>query len=567
MPRTNTNVFEQHVEKIALAIGAAALLTSVTFFLILSPYKSEDGFGPRDIANHASEVALDVARKIQTKRLPDPESIPQSGQLQRWFADSAEGGLIKIADLQPAYTPIQGWPPPLVDMLGTAEEDKHDLAVLLPPEKPIVRTGRSKFQLRTPPPLEQLGTPSGAPAEAVQKNWALVIAQIDLLEQGRLFRRSQYAMGKYNLPILALHLQRRNAYDPAAAWEDVTVYRPYAHIELPELEFTPDARLNTQSTFALTRFRQVIKAYENWIARAPLPDPVGGDPIVYPEVPWLWGDPYSEEQERPRGILPGEGPDRRTREPVHIRRFRQWLKAGEEELRKRDPDLDLAAILLEAALGEEGIEDAMRDQALPRWRELDQLRQRAGLPPLTQRFRRPEKLMPVMAADLDLLPARPYVFRVRYEILNHYLGEPTELRNPDDARKFTLLSPWSPPSAVVEIKTDLYLFLVSVEPDKNSATFRVFRERGRRWLVERFTVQVGEQIGEAKRGGPNRGVDFSTNAVLVDVVAPDARPDAFGVILVDTADGRLERRTVEGDNNDRKHQELQDQARRDVAQR
>lgn len=571
MARASANILEQHVEKIVAGVCGAALIVAIVLYVMSSPLKSSDGLTPSDFAEKVGQTAEEVARRVATKQPPDPKlsDKPQT-TLPKWFDECPECGLIAIAGISPKLESAAMWPAPLVDVEGTAAEDKHDLATLLAPEKPVVKAGRTALKMYEPRPFDnviQSATRTGEPRE-MALHYVNIVSQIDLLEQGRVFRSARYGPGKYDLPIVAVHVQRRITQDANAPWEDVAIYRDYLPISLPDLEFTSENRLTSESQIVFDNFRRLVNRGSELIARAKLPDRASGDEVVYPEVPWIWYDPTVDEVDDTQpasgggggGVQLGTtgGRGGRVKRPNWEIRFTRWFKQAEFEMKStstRAPNLDLAAILLEACLGEEGVDDKLREKARAKWQELETLRSRAKLPPLraADGARRPEKMMPIQASDVDVTPGKTYVYRIRYEILNHYVGQPGDLRNPQDARRLTMLSPWSVASAAVEIRSDLYYYVTGVDPKTRAALFTIFKNQGRQWNKEKAVrAVVGEAVGELKKSGPRRNVDFSTGTVVVDVL-PD---DGGTVILVDTADGRLYRRSVNGDKDDAKFAEL-----------
>ncbi len=558
MARKGGNLVDRFADKVALGLGAAALLAVIGFFFVSSPYKSPEGKAPTEVCEAVAQEA-DRARQAVVQKRPQPsQTSPVGGLLDQWFGNDSSTGLLANAGLPADARYALPWPLPLVDVVGTSEEDRHDLARLLPPEKPVVKAGRSTFRLPVPVVPGSRASESESAGPETTLAWANVVAQIDLLEQGRRFRAQRYGSGMYYLPIVEVQLQRRPADVPQAAWEEVGGWRPYAPLEVPAVEFTAADRLTPESQEALDAFRKILRRYADEIGRPKLPAAQSGDPVVYPEAPWIWGDPVMEEEQAAADALAGAGGSfsaqreaLRGREPKEQRRYKKWLRQAELEMRSsgdRAPNLDLAAILLEAALGVEGVDD--KSKARERWTELQRRRRESGLPEIRREtFRRPEKMMPIQASDTEVVPGQAYVYRMRYAILNHYVGQPAELRRRADARRVLLYSDWSEPSAPVEVWTDVLFQLTAVNAEKRTATVNVYRWASRQWNVKRFTVEVGEEIGGSPRGGRQRGVDFSTGVVVVDVI-PEAGETGGRLVYCLKSDTRLNERYV---NLDRDH--------------
>lgn len=577
MARSNISIVEQHVEKAALGLSAIALLAMLFLYVLSSPYKTESGQGPSEICDEVARVAEETAQRVRAKP-PQPLAAPAVAvDLSKVFGDGDNAGLIAMAGVSPVLGRIAPWSPPLVDVKGTSDEDKHELARLLKPERPVVTAGRSTFRIPPQRPIDQLAAGGEETAAESTRGWANVVAQIDLLEQGRIFRTTGYGPGTYELPIVAVHLQRREAGRDDAPWEDVALYRPYSPLALPTPEFTSSGKLTSRSAVEVDDFRLLARRHADDIARAKLPASTGGDPVAYPPVPWIWGDPTTDDESpdkaAPRDATDGtpmggkappapgqgeRGAPRASRDPKPTRMAKRWLAAAEAAMRSASPgNLDLAAILLEAVLGEELAPENLRKRAQELWAELK--RRRGNDAPLRTTFRRPEKMMPIVASDLDVIPGRAYVFRIRYEILNHYLGEADELKNPQDARRLTLQSDWSEPSAPVEVRPATYFFVTGVNAKNKTVSVTMFKYEGRTVQSEKATLGIGEEIAKARKGGRQRATNFDTGAIVVDVLADDSEGGGR-LIYLDTADGRLYERTVQGDRRSPKFTELSDRA-------
>lgn len=560
MPKARTNIFEQHFDKGLLALTALALVGSIAYFVVGSPFKTPEGLSAGDVCDKVAQAADETLQRLRSKKA-DPVKVPPIAEsLDLAFGE--KGGLIRMSEISPRMAPLVQWQPPLIDTSTTTEGEKHALARLLPPEQPVARAGRTTFSVPDPRPLEQLATGAAPETRTVTRAWAAVAAQLDLLEQGRVFRSAGYPLGKFDIPlvILAIHLQRRPASDANAPWEDVEPYRPYSPIVMPALRPRPDGRLSADQIEELERFRKLLLRESDRIVRGQLP-PVaaGGTAINYPPIPWLLeGTPEDEDamSAAPTGggmelQLPTRGaPQARRAVPTAERRFNKWMNLFEQAMRAGE--WDLAAILLEAALGEEGVPSALRERALPKVKELEQKRREAKRPTMRVDFRRPEKMMPIMACDLDPVPGQTYVYRLRYEIVNPFLGEPNTLKDVEDARRLTLLSDWSPPTAPVEIRSDTYFFVTNVNDKTRSAKVEVFRLlRGAIRKFE-FSVTLGDSIGKVQNVARDK-VDFSTGARVVDIIADSRDPLGGKLVYVDTADGRL---LVARDSTDPKYKEL-----------
>lgn len=563
MPRARSNFFELHVEKLVLGVAALVLVGAVAMFLVSSPFKTADGKSPNEICDEAASAAEKARLAVLKRQLPPA----QAQKIDTDIAKIVNDGLIALAKIQPSFGPVVKWSPTLVDMSGGASEAQHELAKLLPPEKPVVRAGRATLSIPEPRGIDAVGSSGGPEPQTMTRAWAGAAAQLDLLEQGHIFRAAGYPAGKFDAPlaIVSVQLQRRVAADSNAPWEDVETFKPFQPIAIPEIAVSASGRLSADQGELLRKFREMLGVNGDLIARTPPPAATSGGPAEYPPVPWIDGDPrYEEENARAGtgGASSGElkrpgapGGSAARVEPTPERRFNKWMRAADVAMkgtRDKPVDFDLAAILLEAALGEEGVPPAMHDKAVARAKELEAKHKKK----VHDKPRRPEKMMPIAAVDLDATAGQSYVYRIRYEVVNPFYGEASELKNPGDARMATLLSDWSPPSEPVEIRTDTYYFVKTVNPKNKTADVEVFKLRSGKFVQGKFTVGVGDPIGKKQRIPKAGDIDFGTGVLVVDIVSDAKNADGGTLVCVDTADGRLSIRDPVLDKKNPKYAQL-----------
>jgi hypothetical protein len=177
-------------------------------------------------------------------------------------------------------------------------------------------------------------------------------------------------------------------------------------------------------------------------------------------------------------------------------------------------------------------------------------------------LRQPDRLMPIVAYDLDVLPGHEYAYRMRYEVYNVFCGDRGEMKNKPDAEKLTLLSEWSPLSRSVKIESDIYLYLTDKDSRKQEVTVTVYRKARGGWKKQDFKVRVGEEIGSKMALGRNKGVDFRTNAICVDIDFDRKVQGKSDVAMayVSVNDGSLQERLLASDKNDKFRQGLGDRS-------
>ena len=125
----------------------------------------------------------------------------------------------------------------------------------------------------------------------------------------------------------------------------------------------------------------------------------------------------------------------------------------------KDIDLDAAYILARAGAGTLGAKEAESNKAKQLLTEVKAKLPKSRRNDLQEQTHSPDRLMPIVAHDLDVQPGHTYVYRIRYEVFNVYAGNPGELANPEDALKLTVFSGWSPVSRPVEVTSDTYFYL------------------------------------------------------------------------------------------------------------
>src|SRR5262249_59937334 len=108
MPRAKSNFFEQHIEKIVLAVSAIALVTAVVLYVVASPFKTSDGMGPGEVCDAVTRTADETREKVLRRAAPPPTKLPLKTNLQQVFGDCQDCGLIAMAKIQPVIGPSGG---------------------------------------------------------------------------------------------------------------------------------------------------------------------------------------------------------------------------------------------------------------------------------------------------------------------------------------------------------------------------------------------------------------------------------------------------------------------------
>ncbi len=547
MARKTANFFDLHAEKLALGLCVLLVIGGAAYSLGGSRFAINNR-GPAQLCQAVGDAAEQARMAVQnarpgetSKSKQDPANDPVA-LLQKWYGDAAEG-LIKIAGVDARLPRTQAFPPPYVPISGDSSEAMRNLAQIVSPDIPIVLSGEATMEFPDEKPeLPQWDGRSSPSRKKVTRTYVSVAAQLDLVAQDANFRAENYPEGSY-LEIVQVHLQRRNLNDPRRGWEDVNTYLPFKPFDRPKLVERSGGSFRFEG---LDAFRRMIDRGAEAIVRPKLPSTAA----VMPPLPFL-----DEPPKRP-GSLPQADAEREAE-----RLIRKWMdgaKAAQTGKRPfKEPDPDAAYILARAAAWLSGAPSKLNETAR------DLLKEVVGKMPRNRRDviqtlpRTPERLMPIVAHDLDAPPGGTYVYRMRYEVYNVYAGNPGELSNPNDARRLTLFSGWSPESRRVEVTSDTYFYLTKADSRRGDVTVTVFKVDKRRGIEKKdYRVKVGDPIGRRERTGTK--TDFSTGTICVDIDFQrlvDGKQDV-ALVYLDPADGVLRERVLSFDRKDKNLQKL-----------
>ena len=539
MAKQDVGFVDKHMEKAALGACALALLGAV-WFSFMSHRFAVNGETPSEIAKKIGDESESVARTVRNATFKADESKETdskddpSAQLARWYGEDSEG-LIQIAGLQANATRTQPFGTRLLSTSETSMANRHNLAQMVAPRIPIITTGRTGFHL----PEEKLSleeyeeSDSKGQGSGSVRNWVAVAAQVDLVQQDINFISEKYPPGSFP-EIVKVRMQRRDETEPWRGWQEVDTYLPFERPERPTIFSAASNRFTLEG---LSAFRNLIASKQKYIARPKLPERGSGDSTTLPGLPYFPEPPSTKKEDK---------------------RARQWLSLGRAaEAGKRafkdGADLDLAYILARAVINspksrakEVKAAEALLKKVQPKFSKT-----RAGVMALPSR--QPERLMPIVAYDMTAIPGHRYVYRMRYEVYNTYAGNRGELLNRDDAKRLTVMSEWSPRSRVVEIDSDVRFFLTKANTGQNKVTITVFKRKGKEWRKEEFKIGVGDKIGDEIRLGRNKGTNFNTDTVCVDIDFSRRVNGKKDVALVytDTNDGSLRERFLSSDKTAR----------------
>ncbi len=541
MARQKVGFVHEHIEKVVLGLCVVLLLGAAVFSFGGFRF-SIDGKSPGGLCDEAQLQAEALARSVQSARPKtnnagdDDDLTPAREELARWFGESAEK-LVAVAGIEREPVRTQPFPPLLSSITGMRPEDRHNLARIVPPGKPIVTTGRSALELPEKLAFNEL-TGAGVDRSAAtqsERSWVLAAAQVDLVAQDVNFRAEKYPAGSY-LTVVAVRLQRKDETEQWRDWEDVNTYVPFQSLERPSLNEPADE---------IETFRRELDQGSEWVARTPPPRRRRGDTVRLPAMPYL--------DKPPKQAMEEEGPDEKKRTRDANRLASKWVSLAKKAMDAKPgvQDLDAALMLIKAALGsgasmveKKKAEQVLRTLAkkLPKSQRDDALNEPA---------RTPEKLMPLTAMDLDARVGHTYRYRMQYEVWNRFAGIPGELKDPSQAEQLTVLSGWSQPSRPVEIKSDVYFYLAKADGKQKEATVTIYRKTRMNWKSKDYKIRIGEEIGRDDK--IVRKADFRTGAVCVDIVEKDG---TVALVYLDTHSGILRERLLSVDKKDRFRKKL-----------
>jgi hypothetical protein len=543
MARKTDSFIDLHAEKIVLGVCGLAFVAAVVYSFGGMRFKVND-LGPAALVEEAGKQADATARAFATARPPktgaEAPGKPGSNavdDLRKWF--SGPDSLSKIAQIETKPPRTQKFPWLRVGIAYVAPEDRKELVRLVPPSIPLVMAERAALEIKPPQSIQDV-TPA-APTEGAVKtatlNFVSIAAQVDLNQQNMNFSMAKYP-DHQKLSFTRVYLQRRDEGEPSRGWQDVETYLPFKPLVKPAVGETGDGKAPSLSDF--TRF---VKDAQKLITLTDLPSK---QRLQYPPVPLL-------DEWPPKAVESGKAEEAN-------RRVRKWTELAKKALGGKKPfsavDLDAACMLAQAAVDEPGVGEKEAESAkklldevmgkLPKARKAEWERQRCQA----------SQLMPIMAHDLGVEPGRTYVYRMSYEVLNIYAGVTGELKNAEDAKVVTLRSGWSLPSRPVEVSSDLMFFLAQADPTKKDVTVTVYRKTRTGWKDQEYKVKVGETIGQKEKLGKNKGVDFATGLVCVDIDFDRLDPVPGGkktavMVYTDPAEGRLRERYLTRDRKEK----------------
>jgi len=656
MARQTVSPLEQHIEKGVLALTGLLVLVVAMGYLFRTPNTIEikgRSLGPGLADEQVKQQAERLARRLREDTWPAQEIVsysPLLAQLQSSLLTYAGLPTEPIA-------PVVSWGPlmPKVEF-GPGERvgEPKILAEVVPPSKPLVVAGRSTLVLRAESPAAVprggLDLVAGRQEDYEDKSWATIVTLLDEKKQREKFLQNHYDTQYFRIDVVAVHLERQEQRPDGTwgDWEKVRAYQPYGAVEPPAVRLVEhNGRwiLPEEQNQRLRAFIELIRDHQSDICAPVFPQVLFGDSWDLPKIEGIDWELFVERQSvrrsrwlprssfgaRPVGDFPSPtarrsyvgdgavyprpaaGPYGRPPASPYAAGERAAPSAGRgqaggrmqaaKDLRAarealKAEDWQRAVELAQAVLANPDVPSALAaqaqtilEQAGPKLQEQERKRQER-LAAARQEGALPS-LRPVWVHDLTVVPGRTYRWRVKFALLNSYVGNARKLKNRQDAERVVIESDWSEPSEPVTIEPDLYFYLTSVSSgafgqpaDKSTLQARIeaYKWMRGRWIGATFRVGIGqpivheEHVALPERSGGEllpQTVRFDPQAVVVDIEpektvrVKTTRPNgtfAFrqiktACLVYEDASGHLLERQEHLDRKDPKRKELRDLVR------
>ena len=174
-------------------------------------------------------------------------------------------------------------------------------------------------------------------------------------------------------------------------------------------------------------------------------------------------------------------------------------------------------------------------------------------------------LVTVWSHDLTVKPGKTYRYRVSVSLINplfqRLILSPEQKE--DEFHKLSLVSKPSAWSEPITVAPERHFFLVADSQQKQSVDVEVFTIFNGAWRSHRFNVRPGDTIGSEvtlSAGDVEAEIDLSLGYAVVDLdfdasynLGQRLERKTTEMLFMDLATGKLNRRTVAGDQ---KHKDL-----------
>lgn len=536
MANQGINIFEQHVEKLAVGLGGLLFLWITYAYLLGSPNKLELGgqmVSPSEIDLRVQAKAEEVLARVRNAKLEVAE-IRDFAEEQRQLS---QGVLHQTeVQLEPLLVSSVVPGPPVPDVEGPLTPGQVTLATLLPPDKPTVAVGR--LTALFPPNSVPIGESLSANQEAIlelegatDRSWVTVAVEFDYRKQREVFLKNNYQTNRFAITVsdILLRRQQRLPNGEWSPWQEIEEYGQYHMDPEPELTLLTDAAgrlyVPPKQRNNLKIWFGNLQEFQSDLVRPPMPQAEAGE---------AWRPPFLVDliETYPEEIFP---------EPQIIK---QETKKNVPPLKQAKADLVLAKKLfddgklgvalgvVDKIIGMKGIprgnkikekarvllEEILAEQ---RRREIESMRD-GGVVTDGQEEQEVVRTKDIFFAhDMQAEPGATYRYELKIQAFNQYVAIADRLKNPiQDATKIYIESEWSPPTDPVRVPSQQRVFLASAKTE--AAQFEVYKWFQGAWLREKFSTKIGERIGGSRRvmvEGRRTNVEFETGLLLLDLLA------------------------------------------------
>ncbi len=603
MAKQLVNPIERHVEKAVVVVAALILVLVIVRYVVTSPNKMElrdKTVTPRTIdaivADRANEVLGRLRNAEPAINRPEPLFEAFAGSL----APIEAKPLAPVTPFQPTVPIID----PPIELVGRAK-----LVAVLVPRAPQLTHGRSTIAMP--------GT-EGSSTQYQPTNWVTVSSLFEFKKQVEL-QKQAYGATQDELIVFPPEIQKRKARADGSwlddDWVEVQPWPAPPMPPIPVLSFEESARDKALvlSTADRKRVDDFLKAVQEPLRQRefirPLMAPVvNGAQWTFPMLTSHMDVRRQDEQfispDKPQSPNPidlyGTAPKvtaAPVRELTPEQEMDATLKQAEDLLASARKNKSRAEAVRAFNLAHDvkvsgSANSRQRNQADSIQRQAEQTEkdiireERIGghargpvTAPEAQVRREPQPIQQVWAHDAAVESVKnnfAYQYRMRFRILNQFVGMPEKFDDPNDATKVMLLSDWSSPSDSVAFEPVSLYYVTYDDRSNEEIGVEFFRWYYGVWVKsrrERF--QIGDRVMIEQRTSvpfiddpeqtDNAPVLYSADEQVVDIdftrrsaerkSSRSANGVGFGPLRDDTAvvlmgpDGSLSERSVSLDRD------------------
>lgn len=535
MANQKINIFEQHVEKLAVGLGGLLFLWVTYAYLLSSPNKLElsgQMVSPSEIDLRVQSKAEEVFNRVRNAK-PKVADIRDFAEEQRQLSQGALHQTEFELEHMLVSSVVPG--PPVPDVEGPLTPGQVTLATLLPPDKPTVAVGRltAMFPPESVPIGESLDDNKQLIMElegATDRSWVTLAVEFDYLKQREVFLANNYQTNRFTITVadILLRRQQRLPNGEWGSWQEIEEYGQYHMDKEPALTLLTDADgrlyVPARQRSNLKTWLGNLQEFQSDLVRPPMPDPEAGEawhpPFLvdliemYPEE--IYPEPEMVKQDTKKNVPP-------------LKQAKADLKLARQL--KDDGKLGVALGVADKILAMKGIprghkvkeqarvlvEEILAEQ---RKREIESMRDGGAVAggELEEEKVRTKDIF--FAHDTEAEPGSTYRYQLKIQAFNYYVAIADRLKNPlEDATKIYIESEWSPPTDPVKVPSQQRVFLASAKAE--AAQFEIYKWFQGSWLREKFSTKIGERIGGSRRivvDGQRTHVEFETGLLLLDLL-------------------------------------------------